>query len=436
MDDGWMQAGAAVADITPPVGAELCGFLARVQPSVEVHDALAARALYLETADARLLWLHADLVGLEQAFVQDLRAELAGRLGLSASEVVVSATHTHSGPATIHLICCGTYDERYVARLRERLLEAAATAVDRREPVRMVRGEGTCDLAVDRRGKPSTHTDPVLGVVGWQRGDGTWLAVQVNYAIHHVALRADNRAISADMAGRAATTVAGALEGQPVVLVTNGACGNLNPPATKSDFIQRGPIVPRFDLMQAWGDQVAEAALAALRSAEEETPILGSTASPFQLRFEPWGNERIGREAERLLADMAGESGYVADRYREAIGQWRALMIERTARGAGEPEATLEVQVVRLGRARFACLAAEVFSLMAEELRRLAGPAVYVVGYANGDAGYLAPSSAYDEGGYEVESAFAFYGGLPARRGEFERLRDHVAAVLAGMRAL
>lgn len=430
MNQGWMRAGAVAVDITPPVGAELCGFLARVQPSIEVHDRLAVRALYLETDDARLLWLHADLIGLEHGFVRDLRGELAARLGLAVTEVVVSATHTHSGPATIHLICCGDYDGAYVAWLRDRMLEAAALAVERREPVRIVRGEGSCDLAMDRRGKPSAHTDSVLGVIGWRRSDDSWLAVLANYPIHHVALRGDNRAISADMAGRAAKSIAEALGGQPVVLVTNGACGNLNPPATRSDFIQRGPVLPRFDLMEQWGDQIAREAVAALRRAEVDLPVVSSVAAPFKLRFEPWGRERIMQEAERLLTAMANETGYVADRYREAIGRWRSLMLDRTTADSAEPEAVLEVQVVRLGGARLVCLAAEVFSLMAEALRRVAGAPLYVVGYANGDVGYLAPSSAYDEGGYEIESAFAFYGGLPARRGEFERLRDHVAGLL------
>src|SRR5687768_4041091 len=106
-----MRIGCASCDITPEVGAELSGYLYRVQPSVGVHDALMARALYLESNGQRLLWVHADLIGLLQEFVADFRGWANERFGLAAHEVALSTTHTHAGPATVPLILCGAYDE-------------------------------------------------------------------------------------------------------------------------------------------------------------------------------------------------------------------------------------------------------------------------------------------------------------------------------------
>jgi len=40
-----IKAGAAIVDITPPVGLHLAGFAARTKPSEGVHDPLTARAL-------------------------------------------------------------------------------------------------------------------------------------------------------------------------------------------------------------------------------------------------------------------------------------------------------------------------------------------------------------------------------------------------------
>ncbi|HSW44574.1 MAG TPA: neutral/alkaline non-lysosomal ceramidase N-terminal domain-containing protein [Phycisphaerae bacterium] len=425
-----MLVGTAAIDITPKVGTELCGFLAREQPSTGVRDRLLARSLYLESGGRRLLWIHADVIGFDPAFVADVKRTIERRFELAADRVVLSATHTHSGPPTIHLINCGAYDPAYLADLKERLLDITSGATLYPEPAELVVAEGRCDLAVDRRGRPTTHTDPRVGIVGWRRKTGDFIAVLANYPIHHVALRADNRQISADMAGRAADTISRRLPGRPNVLFTNGACGNLNPPAVTSEFIQTG-VSPGFTRMEQWGDALAEAVVTALVAAGPcGEQRLEAALAGFDLRFERFSADDVRRKARELYAAMQGKEGYVPDRYRDAISLWEQQAVACVTDSRATFSSPLATQVVRIGPVRFVCLGAEVFSRMADELRsRAAGP-LYVAGYANGDTGYLVPESAYDEGGYEVESAFAFYGGLPAQRGEFERLRDMLVQIL------
>lgn len=408
----------------------MSGFLARVQPSLDIHDPLSARAMYLDDDGRRSLWLHADLVGFTRELVVEVKQALGESLGLRPPEIVISATHTHSGPATIRLINAGNYDARYVERLRKALLDVAVAAQHSLEPTEMLVAEGHCSLAVDRRGKASAHADPRVGVIAWRRNDGSLAAVLANYPIHHVAMRADNRLISADMAGRAAATASARLPGRPLVLLTNGACGNLNPPSVTSEFIQRNKSLPTFEQMEQWGDQIADAIVAAASSAEPASePRIRSTLSGFDIRLQGFDAGRILERAAKLRLVHAEETGYVADRYRDAIDVWERTMIAKIAKPGWAPAIPMDVQLVRFGETMWVCVGAEVFSVMADELRNRLGEKLYVVGYANGDAGYLAPSAAYDEGGYEVESAFVFYEGLPVLRGEFERLRDHVTAL-------
>ena len=96
-----MRCGASQICITPPVGVELAGFVAREQPSVGLHDDLYVHGLYLEQENERLLWLHADLLAFERDWVRRLRSSLARDLGLAERQVLISATHTHSGPAPL-----------------------------------------------------------------------------------------------------------------------------------------------------------------------------------------------------------------------------------------------------------------------------------------------------------------------------------------------
>ena len=67
------------------------------RPSSGVHDPLIIRALVLESGAARVLWLAVDLVGVDPGMLATLRGRLE-RAGSKYSAIIVSASHTHSGP--------------------------------------------------------------------------------------------------------------------------------------------------------------------------------------------------------------------------------------------------------------------------------------------------------------------------------------------------
>lgn len=410
-----MKTGTARIDITPEVGVELSGYVARVQPSIDVHDALLARCLYLEEGDQRLLWVHTDLVGLEREFVVGLKSEMRERFGLAPEEVVVSATHTHSGPATVHLINCGEYESKYVEGLHLRLLDAAARALEQTVDTRVVAAEGLCELSIDRRGKATAHTDHRVGTLGWRRADGAYVAALANYAMHNVGLGSDNRIISGDIFGSAAAAAERRLPGSPTVLFTNGACGNTNPPKHVTDFAQ----------IDAWGDLLASSATDALdASGPVDKCVLRAAAETVEVPLDTPDAARIDASADYLRGSVQGHTGYVPDRARQTADAWQQRMRGRLERGTLPTHAEMVIQAVRIGPLTLVCLGAEVFSMMADELRQATGRTLYVVGYANGDIGYLPTSAAYAEGGYEVDCAFMYYGSLRPRMGAFEMVRD------------
>ena len=183
-----MIVGTSQIEITPKPGVELSGFAARTQPSTGVLDPLFAKALYLACDNSDLLWIHCDLIGFERGVVQAFRRWAKNELGLEEAHVMLSATHTHAGPCTIHLREAGEYDAAYAEFLMVRLREAARAAVKRAEPCELISVEGRLNLAVDRRKTASAHTDPRVAALGFRRGDGTFAAAIVNYAVHPVAL--------------------------------------------------------------------------------------------------------------------------------------------------------------------------------------------------------------------------------------------------------
>jgi hypothetical protein len=118
--------------------------------------------------------------------------------------------------------------------------------------------------------------------------------------------------------------------------------------------------------------------------------------------------------------------------WRSAIQEWRDETLALLKRGAPRSVVT-DLQVLRIGPAAFVAIGAEVFSRMAEELRTAHGPRTYVVGYANGELGYLPFREIYEEGGYEVEIAYKFYMNFMIAPGGYERLRDRAVELLRAL---
>ena len=419
-----MILGTSQVDITPRPGVELSGFAARLQPSVGVLDPLFAKGLYLVSGETRLLWLHCDLIGFDRSIVTAFRRWAGEALGLQISQVMLSATHTHAGPCTIRLREAGEYDPCYVEFLQAKLREATSIALAQTEDVEPVSGEGRLDLAVDRRKTAPSHTDPRVGALGFRRSDGTFAAVVVNYAMHPVALGSKNRHISADMPGAAANRLAGSLAGNPVVLITNGASANLNPPAENVAFEQ----------VEQWGWQIADAVAPLLnRAAPQLEAQLRLRSQTVPLPLDTLDADGINRFADRALTNAAPLAEW-GDKYRRVVEHWRATLLrEGSEPRSGHRDA--ELFGIALGDVALLGANAEVFSQFTDMVSRRGERRIYLISYANGDLGYLPPRAAYAEGGYEVEVAHMFYGGFRPKAGGLEllaaaatRLLDDLAA--------
>jgi hypothetical protein len=417
-----MIVGTSQIDITPRPGIELAGFAVRPQPSTEVLDPLAVRGLYLEDKQDRLLWLHADLLAFDAPFVEEIRRKVERECGAPASRVLLVATHTHSGPASLSANCIGAVDPSYLAWLKERLLLAARGCLTNREQCHAVPVEGRLELGVDRRQFASAHTDPRLGAVGLRRSDGTFKAVLLSYSMHPVCLRGSW--ISADWPGETARILSDALPGRPTVLVSSGACGNIDPPQ----------VGVQPEQMRAWGRRVAEGVLQKFLAAvpndapsEQATFRAASTIVPLPL--ENWTISQIDEHADRCLADSAGRHEFY-EAFALAVETWRKTMIERAMRR--EPPCTpAEIFGVRLGGIAFAAVNAEIFSRFTELVRGGGNRAIYAVGCANGMIGYVPTAAAYKEGAYEVEWSMLFYNRPRPCSGGLELLAEHARKIVA-----
>jgi neutral ceramidase len=95
---GALRAGAGRADITPPTGYFLMGWVRSDARAEGQLTRLFARSLVLQRGKRKVALVAADLAFVPAGLVADVAERLSGR-GFGRDNVVISASHTHSGPA-------------------------------------------------------------------------------------------------------------------------------------------------------------------------------------------------------------------------------------------------------------------------------------------------------------------------------------------------
>ena len=94
-----MEIGAALTIITPEVPMTMAGYSARHGASHGTHDELKARAIYFAHEGVEIALVVCDLLGMVDEVVTEIREECEKVLGIPAGNIMLSATHTHQGPA-------------------------------------------------------------------------------------------------------------------------------------------------------------------------------------------------------------------------------------------------------------------------------------------------------------------------------------------------
>lgn len=374
---GPLTAGAARVELTPPVGTSMAGYSRRAgKPSTGVHDPLYARALAVSDGDDLVLLITADLLiippGFHHEVVQRLNAALPTPLG--EEDVLLAATHTHSGPGAyvpgpLGEITAGAYRPAMRARLAAVCAEAGLAAVRALQPAALGVVRAARPDLVENRVEPNGPVDPevaVLAFVGAGEGPARRpIATLLNFAAHPTLLSSKNLAFSADFPGVACRLLE-ARQAGTVALFTNGAAGDLRPPHLRG--------LHNEALAEAIGEGLADSAVTALESAHWRDHVeVASLGGMF-----PLPPTRV------TLGPVKVPHWF--------IHQWL-------------PENAL-FTVVALGDVALVSGPADVASDIGLRIKRslaARGLTGLIVGYANDYVGYIVPARLYQTDAYEAK---------------------------------
>ena len=89
------RAGAATANITPPLGQRIIGGWSPI-PATHVHDELHVRCLVLDNGKTRVGLVVCDNLGIAREVFDQARAWIGKETDLAPDNVLMCSTHTHS----------------------------------------------------------------------------------------------------------------------------------------------------------------------------------------------------------------------------------------------------------------------------------------------------------------------------------------------------
>src|SRR5512146_1858302 len=136
-----IEAGFGQAEITPQVGTALSGFIFREnKPSTAIDDPLWVKTIILRDGDRLGLLFDYELLGIGPDLYRLIITTLRRELGALFQEerCVLTATHSHSGPPTVHLEGEAQPDPQYWQLVVDQSLRATREALDQLQPAALL----------------------------------------------------------------------------------------------------------------------------------------------------------------------------------------------------------------------------------------------------------------------------------------------------------
>lgn len=431
-----LQVGSNVTEITPPHGVPMAGYY-HIRLNEGTHDPLFARSLVFDDGSSKAVIVSCDLISMPRDIATRARSLVEERTGIPPEHVMVSATHTHTGPvmtpeglsrASKRPMELGMDYLRRLPALIADSVEQASRELNAMDVYSSVVEEPT--VSFNRRflmkdgtvgwnpGKlnpdivrPAGPIDPDLATVFFQEDTASPDTAFVNFPVHLDTV--GGLKFSADFPYTLIRLLEGAWGSEMTALFTMGTSGNVNHTDVSSETPQKGH-----------GEAARIGAILAARvlNAFEERRAIPAT--PVQaarkvvsLSLAPADPSEA--ETARQVVSRYGEPG--AAPFLDFVQAFKLLdVLDREA-----DTLQAEVQIITLGReVAWVGLPGEIFVELGLQIKEYSPfPNTIVTTLANDSIGYVPDRKGYAQGNYEAVSS-------RVAPGSGEKLVDAATALL------
>jgi neutral ceramidase len=421
-----LQAGAALSNITPPLGSPIVGGWQPI-PATHVHDELFAKILVLDDGTNRIAIVVVDSVGVPRHVLDNAKALVQAETGLPVDRQLISATHTHSAASSRgdHPLSLDTGLDEYQRFVARRIADGVRRAINQLEPARVGWAKGQVPEHVFNRRwfmkegtqnpnpfggydkvqmnpgdrsalkEPAGPTDPEVSFLSVQARDGRPIAVLANYSLHYVG-GVKHGDISADYFGvfgdRLKEFLGANDPDRPfVAIMSNGTSGDVN----NVNFRNPGKRYPPYEKMRIVGNAVAAEVYRRYQTIEYQDWVpVAMLQTELPVKYRVPTKEQLAY-ARQIKAKPESAKPHNS---REKIYAERVLAM------ADYPaELPLILQAARVGDLALAGIPNEVFTQIGLELKEKSPfKQTFVISFANGSYGYLPTPEQHALGGYET----------------------------------
>lgn len=404
-----LKGGCSKVNITPPLGIELIG--SKGKPSDDILDELYAKALVLNDGNTTIAIVSADLLytPLEE-ITNPVREIIKEKTGIPEQNVLICATHTHSGPEVFTRSKLGPdkeiptskIDQKYLQTLITKIADTVLIAHKNMQEVKIGAAKGHIPEIVYNR-RPKTADGSVkmaftLGpeVIATQKVQhGPYGSMRVTFDYKHEGTQLDFGPIDADVCVLKVEDVNGGIVGSLINFGCHPVC--IYPylsTAISADY----PAYATRVVEQVEGG----ICLFTLGLAGNTVPVRRGVKPRQQI------GKALGGEALRRL-QMVSTTGSVHLKALRKEIKFPTKKVPLPNGKAGDDKTidyvTTEIQVIRLGDIYIMGLPGEVLVEVGLDIKKRAGlENLFIVTVSNDTIGYVCHSRAYEEGGYEPVS--------------------------------
>ena len=478
-----LRAGAAAADITPPVGTPMFAYTARsrladppqspedamqvvadpapdknlyaktFEPSEGIHTRLRASAIVIERDGEKFALVQADLGGLPYALVQAVQDRISAT-GIDGDHIVISATHTHSATGPIwpadnlgyQALGGDFFDPRVFGMTADGIAEAIVEAEGSLEPARVGLGTSELEGATNNRAfeafqrnqdvpdarEQELKTNRTVTVIRADAADGDPIGVWSNFAVHPTSFGDDNLLFSGDNAATTERLVEREIGG--TLVWSNGAQGDVSP--------NGGPRVADGEPLEYVNSAAAGANMAGIKVAEGIVAAWEDAGERLagDLELEAHQTFRLldGDEADGMPVGpvTALGAGIVSEGFCSPVdgiaGPGQGAKFPLVA-GVGLVPQTAPISLLRIGGTAIAAMPFEITTQMGRRITdAVTGAAggeldgAVIAGLTNGYLSYTSTPEEYDACAYE--GSFTLFG-----RHQGPLLRDAASSLVPAL---
>ena len=402
--NGVLKAGIAKIDITPTENLYLGGYAdsGRIGPSDGIYGKIYIRALVLDDDINRIVFIEADIVSLSPEEYVIVEKLISSQTGIPFQNIMLGCVHNHSAPYP---------DERnensnWSKQLNNKFISVVKNAIADLEPVKIGGGTGKSNIGMNRRKKmedttsyisfdennasqsygkyktdkpvkihemegvcrlgnnPNGAIDDEVGILRIDKISGKHKAVLVNYACHATSLGCRNNKISPEWNGHMLEYIEKELPGITGIFV-QGAAGDIN---------------PRFvGGLDGYADNL------------EKTKELGYEIGKVVVKA--FSDITVYQPVEAQIK-LAHKDITCPRKYDAVVENFRNTTIDVPA------------TAIKIDQFTWVTFPGELFHEIGQKIKTITHSHYpFIVGYCNGDVGYLPTQQAYSEGGYEPWAA-------------------------------